>query len=141
MSLRINGVDVTLRAMRQVVEGHAQRIEDSIVSCANVVLRKSQKLVPVDTGALKSSGHVETNGKKGFAAEASVEYGGPTAPYAFVVHEDTLIPHDPPTTSKYLSKAVTATRGTCTAILKRQMMASQPLGILSSDLDVSDQGG
>lgn len=98
-----------------------KRIDEALVTCAEVLLRKSQELVPVDTEALKKSGRVVTNDKKGLAAAATVEYGGPTAPYAFIVHERLGVYHAPPTQARYLADAVPMVRGTMTSIIRRQV--------------------
>jgi hypothetical protein len=60
----------------------------------NTLTRAKQK-VPVDTGALRSSGTVDpaTPPKAGQLVEITAGFGGPAAPYAIVVHERTDIAH------------------------------------------------
>lgn len=108
-----------LSAVGKLRSAQAKRIEDSLTQCANIVLRESQRLVPKDTRKLEESARVVTTGK-GFRAKSSVEYN---THYAWPVHEDPDATHAPPTTYKFLTKAVAKTRGTCTALLKRQMNA------------------
>jgi hypothetical protein len=54
----------------------------------------SQRLVPVDLGALKASGFVSLPDIQGDWIEITIGYGGPAAPYAFYVHEDLEAFHD-----------------------------------------------
>lgn len=70
--------------------------------------------VPVDTGALRSTGYVKP-------AQDFVElgYGGPAAPYALVVHED-LEAHHTVGSAKYLERPFRdATRGLARRLIAR----------------------
>jgi len=84
---------------------------------ANDVFNRSQYLVPVDTGSLRSSGRVEAPVMEGFQVVVSIKYGGAAAPYALWVHE---VPppgegegrtayHLPPTQWKYLEQPLMET--------------------------------
>lgn len=121
----VTGVDRVLSALRTKVANTGINIDEGLRKCAGVVLRKSYQYVPVETGALKASGRISDNGKKGFATQVKVEYGGPGAFYALYVHEDLTKFHEPPTCAKFLERAVRETRGTCAAILKRTMQAGR----------------
>jgi HK97 gp10 family phage protein len=122
MTRHVTGVENVLRAIGKAKKKTGDRIEDALEKCANVILRKSQEYVPVETGELKASGHVEKEGK-GLGAKSRVVYGGDPAPYALYVHEDLEKKHAPPTCAKFLTRAVRETRGTCANILKREMEA------------------
>ncbi len=69
------------------------------------IFDRSQELVPVDTGALKNSGYVETETiPDGF--EVRIGYAkGDDPPYANFVHEDLTKHHDAPTQAKFLEQA------------------------------------
>lgn len=121
MGISVTGVQRTLQAQRGMVAKDAKNIAISLSTCAQVLLKASQKLVPVDTGALKASGKVDTTGN-GFAAVATVSYDGP---YAIFVHEKLEAYHEPPTQARYLADAVPKVRGTMTNILKRQLAVGQ----------------
>jgi hypothetical protein len=84
---------------------------------ANDVFNRSQYLVPVDTGALRSSGRVEEPVYSGGQVVIAIKYGGAAAPYALYVHE---VPppgdgegrtayHLPPTQWKYLEQPLLET--------------------------------
>lgn len=53
-------------------------------------LALTQELVPVHTGALKRTGHVE---RHGMDAQASIVYGDSLVDYAVIVHEDLYAYH------------------------------------------------
>lgn len=48
----------------------------------------SKRHVPVDTGDLRATGHVEPAQVQGNEVTASMGYGGPAVDYAIYVHED-----------------------------------------------------
>jgi hypothetical protein len=83
-------------------------VNESINKTISQIFVESQNLVPVDTGALKASGHINTQ-----SVPYSIEYGGggywtgetgrgKVVDYAVVVHEDMSVNHNPPTQAKYL---------------------------------------
>lgn len=121
MAIRIDNLQRVLSAMKGKALRDGVAIDEGLKKCAEILLKKSQELVPVDKGPLKASGKVISNGKKGMAANYTVFYGGPSAPYAFIVHERLGVHHKPPTQAKYLSDAVNAVRGTMTWTLGRQI--------------------
>jgi hypothetical protein len=119
MPVEVRGVETVLKAFGKARRETSERIEDSLRKCAEILLRASQPLVPVETGFLKESGHVEVRGK-GLHCTASVVY---EARYAIYVHENLQAYHEPPTQARYLADAVPKVRGTMTALLKRQLTA------------------
>lgn len=56
---------------------------------AQIELKEVKRLTPVDTGALRASEHVEGPFREGRRIWVYIVAGGPSAPYAFIVHEDT----------------------------------------------------
>lgn len=123
-NIRITGVDRTIQAMKKMKSHDGRNLEKGIRSCLDVILRKSQVYVPKKTLALLNTGEVVFEPGIGLNAKGHVHYGGPNAPYAFIVHERPAT-HAPPTRDLYLSGAVNDTRGTCVSILRRQMRVSQ----------------
>jgi hypothetical protein len=55
---------------------------------AEEVMTRSKELVPVDTGTLRSTGHVPPTRREGNSVEVDMAYGGPAAGYAVHVHEN-----------------------------------------------------
>lgn len=76
----------------------------AIYAEANRIFNASQVLTPVDTGALRGSGHVTPPAITGTSVETTIGYGGPAAPYAIYVHEITTSFHNPPTQAKFLEQ-------------------------------------
>lgn len=122
--IQVEGVQGALRALKKMSDKDGQAIEEVFRKIRKTIHARADKYVPVQHGRLKASGTDTDNGKKGFGHQSTVEYGGPTAPYAMIVHERTMVPHAPPTCAKYLSRAMRELRGTMTAMLKRQLVAT-----------------
>jgi hypothetical protein len=120
----IDGVEATVRAIGKAAVVMERSIVEGLQKCGQTILKKSQTYVPVETGALKASGKVETTGK-GFGARVFVRYGGSSSPrtadYAPFVHENMEKYHKPPTQAKFLERAVRETRGTCASIMRRTL--------------------
>jgi hypothetical protein len=68
---------------------------------AEGIMAQSKELVPVDTGALRSTGIVSPPVIEGDLVSVELGYGGPAAPYAVIVHEN-LEAHHPHGMAKYL---------------------------------------
>ena len=51
-------------------------------------MRKAKLITPVDTGALRASGHVRPPVISPNNVSVELGYGGPAAPYAALVHEN-----------------------------------------------------
>lgn len=66
----------------------------------------SQRMVPVRTGSLRSSGHVDPPQATADGTVVELAYGGAAASYALYVHEDPTVKHDPPTQWKFLERPV-----------------------------------
>lgn len=118
---KTDGAAACLTAIGKARRSDAIAISEGLFKCAHVLLRASQKLVPVKTGFLKSTGHVEGNNKAGFAAAFLVVYD---APYARPVHDNLDAYHASPTQARFLSAAIPKVRGTMTSILMRQLQIS-----------------
>lgn len=67
------------------------------------IMAASQKIVPVDTGALRSSGLVNKPEERDKLIFVHLQYGGPAADYAWKVHED-LEAYHPHGQAKYLEE-------------------------------------
>jgi hypothetical protein len=72
---------------------------------AEIEMTEAKERTPVDTGALRASGHVEGPDHQGRAISVDLNYGGPSAPYAVYVHED-LEAHHPVGQAKFLESTL-----------------------------------
>lgn len=115
----VGPVSVTIEGVRELQARLGEAAAKAIVATsaalygeANTIFSESQRIVPVDTGALRDSGQVTTPVVSGVTVEVEIGYGGPAAPYALYVHEIPPPPakssggrsatHNPPTAWKYL---------------------------------------
>ena len=97
-----------LNQLRQWGEGWYDGAVEAQTQNAKRVLELSQVYVPVDTGALRSTGRLGAEIRELSLAEVEVRYGGndSISPYAGIVHERLDVFHAPPTSAKYLQRAV-----------------------------------
>jgi hypothetical protein len=79
-------------------------LAEAVYAEANAIMATSLRLCPIDTGALRSSGHVELPKIEGRGVTVEMGYGGAAAPYALIVHERMGVFHQPPTQAKYLEQ-------------------------------------
>jgi hypothetical protein len=94
----------------KLVKGGRNAVELSgrfLYKHASEVFMQSQYEVPVDTGALRSSGYVTTPYIVGKDVGVAIVYGGAAAPYALWVHEILENYHEPPTKAKFLEDPLT----------------------------------
>lgn len=78
--------------MRRRLDNLKKRFPDAQVRAlyqeAQVEMTESKKRVPVDTGTLRSSGHVVKPATVGNRTTVDLVYGGAAEEYAIIVHED-----------------------------------------------------
>lgn len=75
---------------------------------ANRIFNQSQALVPVETGALRSSGMVTLPEQSAQGPSVTIGYGGAAAPYAIYVHERLDLNHPNGGQAKFLEEPVLA---------------------------------
>lgn len=72
-----------------------EAIAPAVYAEANILMTKIKRDdVPVDTGALRSTGQVKQPEITGSAVRVELGFGGPAAPYALFVHEKTENHHN-----------------------------------------------
>jgi len=99
--MRVKSQKGVTAAYRAAAARYRRAQEAAGPAAAEDILRESNRTVPVDTGALQESGHVNVEGDR-----AIVEYN---TPYAVIVHEDMEAEH---TTGgpRFLAKAIAKDR-------------------------------
>jgi len=100
----VSGLDDTIEKFRRVQDDGLPAVATALYLEANDIFNRSQTLVPVDTGTLKSSGEVSTPDIIGDSIEVSIGYGGAASEYAIYVHEDMEANHAFPTQAKFLEQ-------------------------------------
>jgi hypothetical protein len=96
--------------LEMLVKGGRNAVELSgryLYAHAVKVFEASQLEVPVDTGALRSSGFITQPYVFGNQVAISIVYGQAAAPYALWVHEIMEYYHEPPTKAKFLEDPLT----------------------------------
>lgn len=78
----------------------------------NRIMGESVRLVPIDTGNLRSTAHVERPVETGTVVEVELRYGGfGLAPYAVIVELDVTMNHPHGGQSHYLTQPFNAATG------------------------------
>jgi hypothetical protein len=95
-----------------------RKVERALLKAALFLLRQSQKLVPVDTGALRASAHVRQRGH-GYNTVTYVVY---LTDYAIYVHEDLTKYHKPPTQAKFVETPARRDHLRILAIIRRELV-------------------
>jgi hypothetical protein len=114
----------SLRKLAKAVDFRRKRHEKAVANAISItalyIQRESQKIVPVDTGALRNSAGTRTEGK-GSATEAFVFY---TMFYAVYVHENIFNYHKPPTRARFLESVLEEKKHEITTVFERAYQKS-----------------
>ena len=105
--LETKNLDETIAALAHWQTGMVKVTASALYGIAEEVMTSSKDIVPVDTGNLKSTGHVQPPKISGPIIEVTLGYGGTAADgeevgYAWYVHENSEAQHAAPTQWKYL---------------------------------------
>lgn len=116
--IRIEGLDAALAKLKAAGDDYRRRVQAAIVVEAEAIMADAKEnFVPVDTGALRASGHVVL--PVGDELMVTMAFGGPAVDYAVEVHEDPTA-HHPVGQWKYLeTPALAATHGLADRIKAR----------------------
>jgi hypothetical protein len=98
---QLRGSKALQRELKRRARGAPKALARALFLEAEQIMGKSKRLVPVDTGALRASGHVQPPKISGKKVSVLLGYGGAAAPYAVFVHERPAR-HNSPTMWKYL---------------------------------------
>jgi hypothetical protein len=113
-------MDLIVRAsgfpeMARRLQGTARAIRDAAATALRteheLVMTTAKSLTPVDTGALRASGHVNETLDAGGVLRSAGGFGGPALDYAVYVHEDLTALHRVGQAKFYEIPLVEATRG------------------------------
>lgn len=89
MRIEVNGASAISAKIHAAATVGPQAVAAALFQEAEVIMAASkQDYVPVDTGALRASGHVQSPRTVGTQTLVELGFGGPAAPYAVIVHED-----------------------------------------------------
>lgn len=115
---RLTGIKKIIRAMEKKARSSQKKLEIGLVRAGLFLQRESQKVVPVDTGALKNSAFTRKIKNIAGAVDVAVGY---TQSYAIFVHENLNARHKPGKIAKYLETPARIHRKKLLAIVKKAM--------------------
>lgn len=105
MAIKItwNGMDALQKAMSGKSGDEAKVVlKMALYQEAQLIMKDSLRLVPVDTTALKQSGGIEPPVTRGDRISVQMGYGGAASAYALKQHEDLTLRHKAGKQAKYL---------------------------------------
>lgn len=88
ITFKVTGIDQMLRKMQGVSAKFPGEAERALHQETEIEATECKRRTPVDTGALRSSIHVEGPDRHGRSISTAIVAGGPAAAYAVQVHED-----------------------------------------------------
>jgi len=94
----------------------------AMMSVGEEWMTEAKKRTPVDTGALRASGHVQGPEEIGDTMIVKLVFGGPSADYAMDVHEN-LDAYHRVGQAKYLESVILERKGTYVAEVKRYLVS------------------
>lgn len=83
----LSGDKEFLRKLRSLGDQATTLVKAALLQEAEAIMTESKQQVPVDTGVLRSTGHVTPPESSRGHVVVTLGYGGPAAPYAIVQHE------------------------------------------------------
>lgn len=105
IQLDIQGLDAVQHRIETVIQQMRTAAPNALYEEGNRIMGVSVGLVPVDTGLLRSTAHVETPRLDSQGVVVELRYGSHgTADYAAIVHEDTSMNHPNGGQSHFLSE-------------------------------------
>jgi bacteriophage HK97-gp10 putative tail-component len=100
-------LDAAMRQLDELQRQYREVVAQALSDDADLTLRLAQELAPIDTGNLVDSAIAYPVEAEGDKLSVKIGFGGPSAPYAGIVHEKLSIHHpNPPRGAKFLSRAV-----------------------------------
>lgn len=107
ISAKVTGFKQIMAAAKRAGERHEKALANAVYKESLEIMRQSKEIVPVDTGELSRSAHVDRPRKGAFGWFVRIGYG---KRYAFKQHEDLSIRHKKGQTAKYLEYPLNAAR-------------------------------
>ena len=92
--IRVTGIAEVAANIRRLIRSYGDASGNALRAEAELLMTDAKMRTPVDTGALRASGHVTGPLLSGREISVKLGFGGPAAPYAVKVHEDLRAHHD-----------------------------------------------
>ncbi len=105
VTFKLKGTRSMQKKLNRLAAQFENRLPVALQTEAELIMTTSKRRwVPVKFGNLRATGHVEKVRRVGKTLSVRLVYGGPSAPYALIVHEDLVARHASPTSAKYLER-------------------------------------
>lgn len=122
-ALALRGTDELQAALAALGPRALQAAAAALFREGEAIMAVSKGLVPLDTGTLMNSGHVELPEIQGETVVVTLAYGGPAEAYAVVQHERLDFIHPNGRQAKYLEQPVLQAAAGLEARLAEQLRA------------------
>lgn len=94
VTFKLKGTQSMRRKLDRLAAQFENRLPVALQTEGELVMTTSKRdFVPVDTGNLRATGHVEKVRRVGKTLVVRLVYGGSSAPYALKQHEDMTLSH------------------------------------------------
>ena len=93
--IKEEGLDDVIRRLEEYEIDTDRAIRQALQAASQHIASEADEMVPEDEGQLSASQNIENVKKSGDRYVASISYGGPSAPYAIVQHENFDLFHPP----------------------------------------------
>lgn len=104
VSTHVVGLEAVQKSLLKIGADAQQAIAAGLYQEAELVMTEAKKQVPVDTGTLKNSGHVQRPVISGDEISVTLGFGGAASDYALIQHEDLSLKHPHGGNAKYLER-------------------------------------
>jgi len=101
VKIDITGQNKVISRLQSLGDTSTRALAAALYQEGEQLIAEAKQETPVDTGALRASGHVQQPTINGRQVEVVAGFGGVAAPYAVYVHED-LTKHHPVGNAKFL---------------------------------------
>ena len=109
LTCEIHGIPQLMQRLHRLSTAVLQPLGDALYAEGNRIMGESVQRVPVDTGLLRSTAHVERPVMTGSTVEVALRYGSHgLADYAILIHEDVTMNHPHGGEAKYLQTPLLA---------------------------------
>ncbi len=89
----LRGSAALMKTLEKLGQAGMKQAARALYQEALVESKESQRRTPVDTGALRATHEVQKPRIEGHDVSVAIRVGGPSAPYAVIVHEDLEADH------------------------------------------------
>jgi hypothetical protein len=108
LTIELDGIAQLTQQLGRLAQPPTRALGEALYEEGNRIMGESVQLVPIDTGLLRSTAHVERPAQEGPVISVELSYGSNgLAPYAAIVHWNTQV-HHPQGQSHYLQQPLFA---------------------------------